>query len=335
MRTGAAIICLFLTAAPLALRSQSQGDYILIARRSPVAELVDAATLQTVTRIHFDFLAERISGMPGSPAVKVDGYQKGGSCCKHYLLNLATQQLTEDPPLNSPGYALVSPDGLWRYELRSFRGPALEAFNLKDHGPSRRLIPPGLPPEDQSGNWYASGTWSADRFYLYIQRPDHPGFLWTVLPGTESLGAGVAVSAFNEVPNCFRPMPATRGILASGDNLILYEPFGNRLASSRHCEGIPGGAWFVDPSTGRLTKQIAPEFHFASLIPDDLQPVLYATALAGKDSIGEPEQLLRLNAQDGAVMKSRVMGPGESLVISASRLTGVPSGDITVKVTAP
>ena len=125
-----------------------------------------------------------------------------------------------------------------------------------------------------------------------------------------------------------------RSILSSGDNLILYEPFGNRLRTSRHCEGIPGGAWFVDPATGRLTKQIAPEFHFASLIPDGLQPVLYATALAGKNSIGEPEQLLRLNAQDGAVMKSRAMGPGESLVISASRLTGVPSGDITVKVTA-
>jgi len=94
MRTGAAIICLFLTAAPFALRSQSQGDYILIARRSPVAEIADATTLQTITRIHFDFLAERISGIPGTPVVKVDGYQEGGPCCKHYSLNLATQQLT-------------------------------------------------------------------------------------------------------------------------------------------------------------------------------------------------------------------------------------------------
>ena len=46
---------LFLLVTPLTLWSQRSGDFLLVARRSGIAEILDAVTLQTVTRIHFDF----------------------------------------------------------------------------------------------------------------------------------------------------------------------------------------------------------------------------------------------------------------------------------------
>jgi hypothetical protein len=85
---------LFLLVAPVTLWSQRSGDFLLVARRSGIAEILDAVTLQTVTRIHFDFHVERISGIADSSVLNVDGY-KDGPCCEHYTLDLATGQLTE------------------------------------------------------------------------------------------------------------------------------------------------------------------------------------------------------------------------------------------------
>jgi hypothetical protein len=50
---------LFLLVAPVTLWSQRSGDFLLVARRSGIAEILDAVTLQTVTRIHFDFHVEK------------------------------------------------------------------------------------------------------------------------------------------------------------------------------------------------------------------------------------------------------------------------------------
>jgi len=45
--------------------------------------------------------------------------------------------------------------------------------------------------------------------------------------------------------------------------------------------------------------------------------------------------MIRLNAQDGRIVKSRNMGPGDSLTITAGPLAEIPRGDIEVKAAAP
>jgi hypothetical protein len=315
--------------APLTLWSQRSGDFLLVARRSGIAEIIDAITLQTVTRIHFDFHVERMSGIADTSVLSVDGYTDG-PCCKHYRLDLATGLLTEFSQQDRSASTLISPDGRWRFTLNSFRGPSLETFDLRGREQARKLIPPGLPPEDESGNWHAQGAWSGSNFYLYVSRPDDAGLLWPVSPDAESLPAGIPVAAFNEAPNCYKRLPVGRGLVAAGGNLFLYEPFGNRNKSARHCGGLPGGAWILDPATGRLTRQVATELHFSGLVADPAEPVLYGMALGGDNSQGEPEQLVRLNALDGSVVNSRILGPGESLQVSVARLRDIRDGDVTV-----
>jgi hypothetical protein len=205
--------------------------------------------------------------------------------------------------------------------------------DLREGGPALELIPPGLPPEDDSGNWNAQGVWSGSRFYLYVSRPDDPGLLWTISPGAESLEAGIPVAPFNEIPGCRWILPVTKRLLAAGGNLLLFEPFGNRNRGSRLCDGLPGGAWILDPATGRLDRQIAPELHFSTLMSDPSQSELYGIALSGEGNHGEPEQLVRLNAPDGRVIRSRNMGHGESLAITVSPLGEIPLGDMNVSLT--
>jgi len=148
------------------------------------------------------------------------------------------------------------------------------------------------------------------------------------------LEAGIPVAPFNEAPGCPRILPAIKRLVAAGGNLLLFEPFGNREMGSRACDNLPGGAWILDPETGRLDRQIAPELHFSTLISDPSQSELYGTVLAGAGNRGEPEQLVRLNAQDGRVIRSRNMGPGESLAITVGPLVEIPLGDMHVSLSA-
>jgi hypothetical protein len=122
--------------------------------------------------------------------------------------------------------------------------------------------------------------------------------------------------------------------VAAGGSLFLFEPFGNRNKGTRLCDDLPGGAWTLDPATGRLDRQIAPELHFSTLISDPSQSELYGTAIAGPGNHGEPELLVRLNAKDGRIIRSREMGPGESLAITVTTLGEIPPGEINVGMAA-
>ena len=84
----------------------------------------------------------------------------------------------------------------------------------------------------------------------------------------------------------------------------------------------------LDPATGRLPRQVATELHFSGLVADPAKPVFYGIALGGGNSLGEPEQIVRLNAVDGTVMNSRILGPGESLQVSVARLRDIKGGDV-------
>ena len=323
----------FLTGATN-LRAQTSHDFVFVARRSGTGEVLDATTLATVARIQFDFHLERLSASADGSNLQVQGYASGAGCCQHYVFDPASSKLEKDTPFREGrdgfGPCLVSPDGRWCFQLKSFQGPALKMVDRGDPASARQLIPPDLPPENNSGNWYAQGAWSGGRFYLYVSRPDDPGRLWAVLPGAESLGAGIPVAPFNEDAGCGQRLPVAKHFVAAGGNFFLFESFGNRNKDTRpSCSGLPGGAWMVDPATGRLTAHVAPEFHFSSLVAGSSGAALYGAALAGSGSMGETGQVVRCDARDGKVTNSRYLGPGEVLIISAGRLAGPLSGDLT------
>ena len=202
--------------------------------------------------------------------------------------------------------------------------------DLRDSGPTRVLIPPGLPEENSEGNWAATGVWSGNRFYLYVERPNDPGLLWAVSPEAEILGAGIVVAPFSEAPGCRQRLPISKGLVAAGGNIYLYEPFGSKADRRGICEmPLPGGAWIVDTATGRLTSQIASEFHFNRLIPDRSGSTLYGVVL-GKADWGGPVQLIALNERDGKLVRSRTFESGV-LQIAIGPLGKVPVGDVAVR----
>ena len=312
------------------LWSQGSRELIFAARRSGIAEVVDAVTLETVARIHFDFRVERLSASADGAKLYVAGYGTDAGCCKHYTFDPATLKLENEVPTSERsdyGACLVSPDGRWCFRLKSFRGPALETVDLRESGHARELIPPGLPEENSEGNWSATGVWSGDRFYLYVARPNDPGLLWTVLPGTEVLGAGLGVAPFSEAPGCRQRLPVAKGLVAAGGNIFLYEPFGSKADRTLSCEmALPGGAWMVDIATGRLANQIASEFHFSRLIADRSGSTLYGVVL-GKADWNGPVRLVRLDGRDGKLMRSRTFAPGV-LQIAIGPLGKIPVGDV-------
>jgi hypothetical protein len=325
------IVFLVLLTGASDLWSQGSSEFIFAAHRTGTGEVVDPITLETVARVHFDFRVERLSAGADGSGLNVAGYGEGAGCCKHYTLDQATLRLKEEVSSSERtdyGSCLVSPDGRWCYRLKSFRGPALKAVDLGDSGTARVLIPAGLPEENSEGNWSATGVWSGARFYLYVQRPNDPGLFWTVLPGAETLGAGLGVASFSEVAGCRERLPVTRSLVAAAGNIFLYEPFGN--TTDRACErALPGGAWMLDTTTGRLTNQIASEFHFNKLISDRSGSTLYGVVL-GEAGWNGPVQLVRLDERDGKVLQARTFEPGV-LQIAIGALAKSPVGNMSAR----
>jgi len=78
-----------------------------------------------------------------------------------------------------------------------------------------------------------------------------------------------------------------------------YEPFGSKADRTATCEtALSGGAWILDPPTGRLTSQIASEFHFNRLISGQSGSMLYGVVM-GEAGWDGPAQFVRLDERDG------------------------------------
>jgi hypothetical protein len=324
---------LLLVSAASDLRPEDSKNFILAARRTGVAELIDPGTLTTVARIHFDFHVERLFASAEGSALYVDGlYVDGHStgCCKHYRLDLRTLKLTEVRSYegNHTQSSLVSADGRWRFEPKSFRGPALNIFDLVT-GAVQELIPGGLPLTEEGcgGNWVAQGTWAGDHFYFYVACPNHPGFLWSVSPEASRLGTAVAVAPFGEEDGCKWRFPKLKMLVAAGNKLFLYEPFST--SATRGCQTpVQGGAWMIDPATGNFVDRIAGGFHFNVLVPDRSGSALYGVD-PGDAAWRGPVQLVALGGQDYHFVKSRIFDPGV-LQIAIAQLQQVPEGDVQV-----
>ncbi|HLK47660.1 MAG TPA: hypothetical protein VKT49_05970 [Bryobacteraceae bacterium] len=301
--------CALLLAFP-SLWAQDQRQLILVARRSPLVEILDSANLQTVASIHFDTRIELVTASEDHSTLNIRAYD-GHACCSPYTLDTATRKLvkTVSNQRDYFGECLISQDGRWCARLKSFRGPALRMLDTKQ-GTVRELVPPELPPEDPAGNWSATGAWSGDYFFLYIKRPADGGFLWAIPPDTEKLGPGTSVASFGESGGCIERWPVDKAIVAAGKRIFLYEPFGDKTDRSAGCsEPPPGGAWEVDPANGKLSNEIAPRLHFNAIVSGQSGLSLYGV-LPGSPNWQSPVEVVTLRAADGSVEQSRTFGPG-------------------------
>ena len=354
------ILFVVLLLSGFGLRAQHLKNFILAARRRGVIEVIDPLTLKTVSRIHFDVPSGSagLDGAMGSAdgtSIYVEGPITGlpdisGGCCFLYSVDLATLQAKKvagvwgsqsrqafvissgvvyrAAELSSTGViADTDGDQLYLYPaghelfgVRRFRGPALDIFDLVRGSTIHHLVPTGL-----EGDWWPSGTPSGGRFYFYAAKGDGSAArLWTVSADTAVLGPGIAVETFGQVPGCSQSR--LEEITAAGGSLFVYEAFGFKIDRRNTCQTlIPGGAWQLDPGTGRLLRQIAPHLHFSALIPDRVEPVLYG--LASGPDWQAPVELVRIDARDGRVVESRLLDVDVWRVATAPLRTA-PTGDV-------
>jgi hypothetical protein len=332
---------------------------ILAASRAGVVELIDPATLETVGRIHFDF-PQPNAGLNGVSASRdgsvlyVEGPNQSDphSCCVLYSVELATLRMdvvasfagtrSRNAFVMSGGvtYAGVtftsqeaiegvagdrwhlSPDGRWLFGVRRFRGPALDVYDTFQRRIVRKLVPAN---QDEPG--WTTGTWSDDHFYYFAVDMDGSGRLWTVSPETTQLDAGVPVAAVGQTAGCRESAPLV-DIVAVGGNVFLYEMFGSKVDRRDGCHGVPGGAWLIDPVTGQLSRQIAPDLHFSELLADPDGTTLYGLVPADA-SWSKPTPLVRINGADGRILQSRLLDRSVWRIALAP-LRVVPHGDVRV-----
>jgi hypothetical protein len=321
------------------LRPQTPGEFVLVARRTGAVEVLDALTLQTVGQLHFDLNVEKLFANTDGNGLYVDAFGSG-PCCRHFALNPSTLIMTEIPAppgasgsRDSFGNPQISPNGRWRFELKSFRGPALRTVDLST-GAQVDLAPAALPLTEETcrGNWYAQGAWSGDQFYFYVSCPNHPGFLWKVSPGAHELGAGIPVTPFALDSACRSPLPVVKTLLAGAGKLFLYESFGSKSDRTGGCPAaLSGGAWILDPATGQVSGPIAPGIHFNRLAPDGSGSMLYGVD-PGDAAWGGPVRLVTLDTQTYHVVETRTFTAGV-LQISVGTLRSLHSGD--VRMTPP
>jgi len=335
-----------------ASRGQEAKTMILAASRAGIVELIDPATLETVGRIHFD-LPRRTAGLNGVSA-SADGstlYVEGpgasfqGGCCELYSVDLASMRTTVAASIagtrsrnafvtsGSITYAgtyiegsgdrwHLSPDRRWLFGVRNFRGPVLDMYDTAERRIARQLVPEG-----HNGGW-ATGAWAGKNFYFFVDNNTGSGRLWAVSPETAQLDAGVAVQAFGQVAGCREPVPIDT--VSLGNRLFLYETFGSKVDRRDRCRGVPGGAWLLDPAAGSLSHQIAPDSHFAMLLSDPEEALLYGLVAPGDANwLSAPVPLVRINAADGRILQSRLLDAGV-WHIALAPLSVVPHGDVRI-----
>ena len=329
------------------LIAQDSRTMILAAGRSGVIELIEPSTLETVGRIYTDFALQSV-GLNGVSA-SADGtllYVEGpipnepNGCCALYSIELATLRMEVAASISgsrsrnafviSDGLVYLaatlapngiprelrddrlhlSPGGRWLFGVKSFRGPALDVFDVGRGQVVRRLTPEGL-----EGDWWPTGTWSGDRFYLYAADSNGSGRLWSVFADTQQLGEGATVPPIGRLPGCTDQ--SSKAVPAAGGNLFLYEEFGFKVDRRNSCAGrVPGGAWMVDPATGQLIRHIAPDLHFSALLPDQAGSALFGLSPGGTNW-ESPSQLMRIDPTDAdhftvPVSRSRLLAHCDS-----------------------
>ena len=327
--------------------AQDTKQFVLAANRAGVVELLDPSSLQTLSRIHIDLPPHSV-GLNGVSA-NADGsmiYVEGpiadepNGCCSLYSIDLATLRMNQAALIGGRDSGIRrdsgikgmsndrlhrSPDGHWLFGVSNFRGPALNVYDLVQGSIVRQLMPTGL-----EGDWFASGAWSGDHFYFYVSKEDGSSArLWMVSPSTTDLGEGVAVDPIAHAPGCSPHSFALEDIVATRNNLFVYERFGFLGDRRVGCSNlIAGGAWQINSSNGQSLHPVALDLHFSVLIPDREEPVLYGLS-SGGPNWEFPVKLVRIDARDGQVLQSRTLDT-DRWNISIAGLRLAPEGDVQV-----
>jgi len=259
-------------------------------------------------------------------------------CCALYALNLETRSLTR---LLSPvGAIVLSPDG--KHVITQRGNVGVEVFNartVEQEPPIPRSIAPGMYglcfssdghllfgasnfptptldvldfserklvrrfslPQDVS----IRGACVSSEYYLYGQRKASAE-LWRVKADTNELAAPVSVKFADEASECELH---DEGFLGADGRLFLFELFGGKGdRRARSCgKGVPGGVLLIDPQTGSIKAHLAPELHFAQLIPGTDSTDLYGIDV--RDTIWRSVSLVRLDATTGRVLEKRDLIP--------------------------
>src|SRR5580700_3940347 len=178
MKRALSTLGLLALAGSPVLQAQNPKTVILAARRAGDVEFIDSQTLQTLGSLHFSLPAQTV-GLNGvalsadGATVYVDGPMPSNAhgCCVLYAVDLATFQskvaasipgtASRDLLLQSggviypaaqliPGNPIrrisddllhLSPDGSWLFGVKSFRGPAIESYDLL-HGAAHQELRP-------------------------------------------------------------------------------------------------------------------------------------------------------------------------------------------------
>ena len=91
-----------------------------------------------------------------------------------------------------------------------------------------------------------------------------------------------------------------------------------------------GWGLVLDPGTGQLSRQIAPNLHFSALVSDRTGSELYG--LSAEDPNWKlPAELVRIDARDGRILQFRHLDPG-FWRITVAPLRIVPSGDVQFRI---
>ncbi len=332
-------------------RTEQLHNYIIATAQShDTIEIIDPNSLATVGRIHVDLPSGSV-GLNGASA-SADGKvvyvhaplpDDPNGCCALYSIDLTSleSKLLSKYPGNRVWHALVdvggvtypvasliadskaidgvphiSPDGRRMLVLNS----GADIYDL----PSKRIIlhlalTHGL----LRGDWLSN-----DQFVLY-EVTNRTGHIWVASPDSYDLGAGLSIEPSTTAPGC--PVPVWSNIVSSGGSLFVYENFGTKVVHEHSCMGLEGGAWLLDPASGRLLRQIAPNLHFAALIANHDSNELYGISV-GEPVSTKPAELVRIDARSGTILQSRSLDSGY-WYIAIPPLCCVPQGDARARLT--
>ncbi len=346
------------------LVAQAQDRTVLLAvRRAGRVEVLAADTLQTLGTIQVPPLADRVaSGSGGMIFLRAGLAPEFRGCCALYALDLKTRNLTK---LLSPVVAVVlSPDGK---HVITQRGPiGVEVFNARtlEQEPSiPRSIAPGgyglcfspyghllfgassFPaptldvldfserklvrrfslPQDVT---IIRGACVGSDYYLYGQRRTD-GELWRVKAEDSVLATPVSIKLPDVTPECEL---FGENVLGAGGQLFLFELFGGKGDRRARCgKGIPGGVLLIDPQTGSINGHLAPEFHFAQLIPSADGSELLGIDV--RDTTWTSVGLVRLDAATGRVLAKRDLVPDVwSIALATIPAELIPRGAVETTI---
>jgi hypothetical protein len=342
--------------------AQDSKEYIIAARRTGIIEFIEPSSLKTISSIETGVARNStglngVSANPDGQTIYIEGpigvkSLEANNCCWLYSIDLATLQakvvadiwgtksrrffVNSGPSLMQPVSGAVegatekiegdhwqaSSDGRWWFGLRN--GPTLDLYDVARGEVSRSLTAVGMAESSP-----VNGVWLGNEFYVYTIR-NASGRLWRLSPESVQLGAGIPLPQLADVPGC--QIEGLIEITTAGDRLVLYENFGGKIDRRSRCDGVPGGAWVLNPATGRVVVQIAPHLYFWNLIPNRAGSELYGITSEAAGTQG-PAELVRVDAHSGSVLQSRSL-ESDYWWISVATLRSIPSHNITISLAA-